>query len=174
MTRLCRNYRVCRTRPNYHWFRQNSVLYDLAAQGKSLQEKSVIRWFLVLHCASVLRITQGNWQHFKMATFRAGKLTRKKDWPFSINKQLARWKNKHGCNFYTEKDVHFRRKPAFLWWEENYPSSNTYPVVLLWRMQCILDRHLLIFQMDIENHTCLEPVSILHNVIVARIHSGHA
>ena len=85
MTRLCRNYRVCRTRPNYHWFRQNSVLYDLATQGKSLQKKSVIRWFLLLHCASVLRITQGNWQHFKMATFRAGKLTRKKDWPFSIN-----------------------------------------------------------------------------------------
>ena len=35
-----------------------------------------------MHCASVLRITQGNWQHLKMATFREGKLARKRNGRF--------------------------------------------------------------------------------------------
>ena len=37
-----------------------------------------LRWFPG-SALRVLRITQGNWQHFKMATFRAGKLARKKN-----------------------------------------------------------------------------------------------
>ena len=38
-----------------------------------------LRDSLVLHCTSVLCIRQGNWQRFKMATFCAEKLARKKN-----------------------------------------------------------------------------------------------
>jgi len=48
---------------------------------------------LVLHCASVLRITQGNWQHLKMAIFRAGKLGRKKNGHFQSSAVKGRTEN---------------------------------------------------------------------------------
>ena len=48
---------------------------------------------LVLHCASVLRITQSIWRHFKMASFRAGKLARKMNGRFQSTAVKSRMEN---------------------------------------------------------------------------------
>ena len=46
-----------------------------------------------MHCASVLRITQGIWRHVKMTTFRTGKLARKMNGRFQSTAVKRRTEN---------------------------------------------------------------------------------